>query len=63
MHVFWLVSMVLPQAAAACRLDAASDVSGGWLTGQLTRPANPGGPAPDRGVRGPAPQNAAVRRA
>lgn len=35
MHVFWLVSMVLPQAAAACGLDSASDVSGGWLTGQL----------------------------
>lgn len=36
MHVFWLVSMVLPQAALACGLDSASDVSGGWLTGQLT---------------------------
>lgn len=36
MHVFWLVSMVLPQAAVACGLDSASDVSGGWLTGQLT---------------------------
>lgn len=36
MHVFWLVSMVLPQAALACGLSSASDVSGGWLTGQLT---------------------------
>ena len=36
MHVFWLVSMILPQAAVACGLDSASDVSGGWLTGQLT---------------------------
>lgn len=36
MHVFWLVSMVLPQAAVSCGLDSASDVSGGWLTGQLT---------------------------
>ena len=36
MQTLWLVSMVLPQAAAACGLDAASDVSGGWLTGQLT---------------------------
>lgn len=36
MHVLWLVSMVLPQAARACGLAAASDVSGGWLTGQLT---------------------------
>lgn len=35
MHVFWLVSMVLPQAALACGLPSASDVSGGWLTGQL----------------------------
>lgn len=35
MHVLWLVSMVLPQAAAACGLPGASDVSGGWLTGQL----------------------------
>ena len=29
MQTLWLVSMVLPQAAAACGLDAASDVSGG----------------------------------
>ena len=36
MHVLWLVSMVLPQAALACGLKSASDVSGGWLTGQLT---------------------------
>lgn len=36
MRVFWLVSMVLPQAALACGLNSASDVSGGWLTGQLT---------------------------
>ncbi len=36
MNVLWLVSMVLPQAAAACGLAGASDVSGGWLTGQLT---------------------------
>lgn len=36
MHVLWLVSMVLPQAALACGLAGASDVSGGWLTGQLT---------------------------
>ena len=36
MHVLWLVSMTLPQAAAACGLPGASDVSGGWLTGQLT---------------------------
>lgn len=36
MHVLWLVSMVLPQAALACGLASASDVSGGWLTGQLT---------------------------
>ena len=35
MHVLWLVSMVLPQAAAACGLSSASDVSGGWLTAQL----------------------------
>ena len=34
--VLWLVSMTLPQAAAACGLDGAGDVSGGWLTGQLT---------------------------
>ena len=31
--VLWLVSMTLPQAAAACGLDGAGDVSGGWLTG------------------------------
>ena len=36
MNVLWLVSMTLPQAAAACGLASASDVSGGWLTGQLT---------------------------
>lgn len=36
MNVLWLVSMVLPQTAAACGLAGASDVSGGWLTGQLT---------------------------
>ena len=36
MHVLWLVSMTLPQAALACGLSHASDVSGGWLTGQLT---------------------------
>lgn len=36
MRVLWLVSMTLPQAAAACGLPGASDVSGGWLTGQLT---------------------------
>lgn len=36
MHVFWLVSMTLPQAALACGLASASDVSGGWLTGQLS---------------------------
>lgn len=35
MRVLWLVSMVLPQAAVACGLGGASDVSGGWLTGQL----------------------------
>ena len=33
--VLWLVSLTLPQAAAACGLDAV-DVGGGWLTGQLT---------------------------
>lgn len=37
MHkVLWLVSTTLPQAAAACGLSGAGDVSGGWLTGQLT---------------------------
>lgn len=36
MRVLWLVSMVLPQAAVACGLNGASDVSGGWLTGQLS---------------------------
>jgi len=35
MRVLWLVSMTLPQAAAACGLGSASDVSGGWLAGQL----------------------------
>ena len=35
MHVLWLVKTVLPQAAAACGLAGASDVSGSWLTGQL----------------------------
>ena len=35
MHILWLVKTVLPQAAAACGLAGASDVSGSWLTGQL----------------------------
>ena len=35
MKVLWLVSITLPAAAAACGLQA-QDVSGGWLTGQLT---------------------------
>lgn len=34
-HILWLVSVTLPQAAAACGLSA-HEVSGGWLTGQLT---------------------------
>lgn len=33
--ILWLVSMTLPQAAAACGLPSASDVSGSWLTSQL----------------------------
>ena len=35
MHILWLVRTTLPQAAAACGLAGASDVSGSWLTGQL----------------------------
>ena len=35
MHILWLVKTVLPQAATACGLAGASDVSGSWLTGQL----------------------------
>ena len=35
MHILWLVRTPLPQAAAACGLAGASDVSGSWLTGQL----------------------------
>ena len=35
MHTLWLVRTTLPQAAAACGLAGASDVSGSWLTGQL----------------------------
>ena len=35
MHILWLVKTTLPQAAAACGLAGASDVSGSWLTGQL----------------------------
>lgn len=35
MRILWLVSMTLPQAAAACGLDGPSDISGGWLGGQL----------------------------
>ena len=42
MHILWLVRTTLPQAAAACGLAGASDVSGSWLTGQLPRCA----PAP-----------------
>lgn len=33
--VLWLVSMTLPQAADACGLGSASDVSGSWLTSAL----------------------------
>ena len=36
MQILWLVKTVLPQAAAACGLAGASDVSGSWLTGQLS---------------------------
>ena len=35
MQILWLVKTTLPQAAVACGLAAASDVSGSWLTGQL----------------------------
>ena len=35
MQILWLVKTTLPQAAAACGLAGASDVSGSWLTGQL----------------------------
>ena len=35
MQILWLVKTILPQAAAACGLAGASDVSGSWLTGQL----------------------------
>jgi glycosyltransferase involved in cell wall biosynthesis len=35
MKILWLVSMTLPAAAKACGLASASDVSGGWLEGQL----------------------------
>ena len=35
MHILWLVKTTLPQAAVACGLARASDVSGSWLTGQL----------------------------
>lgn len=35
MHILWLVKTTLPQAAVACGLAGASDVSGSWLTGQL----------------------------
>lgn len=34
-RILWLVSMTLPAAAAACGLASGSDVSGGWLAGQL----------------------------
>jgi len=30
MHILWLVRTTLPQAAAACGLAGASDVSGSW---------------------------------
>lgn len=33
-HILWLVSITLPEAAAACGLSAA-EVGGGWLTGML----------------------------
>lgn len=36
MKVLWMVSVTLPAAAAACGLACGSDVSGGWLTGQLS---------------------------
>lgn len=32
MHILWLVKTTLPQAAVACGLARASDVSGSWLT-------------------------------
>ncbi len=35
MQILWLVKTTLPQAATACGLAGASDVSGSWLTGQL----------------------------
>ena len=35
MQILWLVKAMLPQAAAACGLAEAGDVSGSWLTGQL----------------------------
>ena len=35
MQILWLVKTTLSQAAAACGLAGASDVSGSWLTGQL----------------------------
>ena len=35
MKILWLVSTTLPAAAAACGLPGQSDVSGGWLAGQL----------------------------
>ena len=35
MQILWLVKTLLPQAAAACGLAGANDVSGSWLTGQL----------------------------
>lgn len=45
MKVLWLVSITLPAAAAACGLQA-REVSGGWLTGQLTAlTARPDAPA------------------
>ncbi len=33
-HILWLVSVTLPQAAAACKVPT-TEVGGGWLTGQL----------------------------
>ena len=35
MQILWLVKAMLPQAAAACGLAEAGDVSGSWLTGQI----------------------------
>ena len=37
MQILWLVKTTLPQAAAACGLAGASDVSGSWLRCRRTR--------------------------